>query len=68
MPRLNSSPLSPDVVLPEDWVVVARYGNYSWWEMLLCLLGPGGVEPLTITLIVRQNSTGVTHSVTAHNE
>ena len=62
------SRLAPDVALPEDWEVVARHGNYSWFEMFLCLLGPAGVEPGTFTLRVRQKSTGVTYFVTAHNE
>jgi hypothetical protein len=69
MPTPISSSLSPDMALPEDWTVVARYGNYSWWQVLLCLVFQGPpVEPLTITLIARQESTRVTHSVTAHNE
>jgi len=60
---------STGVVLPDDWEILGRHGNYGWWLVLLDLvfLTPG-TPPQTVTLTVRQKSTGATRTVTAHNE
>ena len=69
MHRADDSPVSSDVALPDDWEIVRRHGNYRWWLVLLDLvsLAPG-TSPETVTLTLRQKSTGATHAVTAHNE
>jgi hypothetical protein len=76
MHRADDPPLSSNVALPDDWEIVRRHGNYRWWVVLLDLvsLAPGsppeapGSPPETVTLTVRQKSSGAIRTVTAHNE
>jgi hypothetical protein len=69
MHRADDPPLSSNVALPDDWEIVRRHGNYRWWVVLLDLvsLAPGS-PPETVTLTVRQKSSGAIRTVTAHNE
>jgi hypothetical protein len=62
--------------ISEDWEVVARHGNYAWWQAILAfvlgLFDPVGatsvVAPNSVTLTTRRKSTGATYYVTADNE
>jgi len=69
MLRAQDPPLSTDIAFPDDWEIVRRHGNYRWWLVLLDLVSQApGTPPETVTLTVRQKSTGATRTVTAHNE
>jgi hypothetical protein len=55
---------------PQGWEIVSRHGNYGGWVALILhfvILTPPS-EPNTITITVREKSTGLVYSVTAANE
>ncbi len=54
--------------LQAEWEVVSRHGNYSWLGTLTVLLMGSGAEPKSVTLIVREKSTGVTRTLTAYSD
>jgi hypothetical protein len=55
---------------PEGWEIISRHGNYgSLFRTLssfLTLVPPG--EPDTITIKLRETSTGIVYNITAKDE
>jgi hypothetical protein len=55
---------------PEGWDIISRHGNYGsllrTLSSFLTLVPPG--EPDTITIKLRETSTGIVYSITAKDE
>jgi hypothetical protein len=55
---------------PEGWEIISRHGNYGsllrTLSSFLTLVPPG--EPNTITIKMRETSTGIVYSITAKDE
>jgi hypothetical protein len=55
---------------PEGWEIISRHGNYGsllrTLSSFLTLVPPG--EPDTITIKLRETSTGIVYSITAKDE
>ena len=56
--------------IPKEWEIISRHGNFGgWFYMLfhLVLQWPPGI-PSSITIKVRETSTGILYSVTGGDE
>ena len=55
---------------PEGWEIISRHGNYGsllrTLSSFLTLVPPG--EPDTITIKLRETSTGIVYSITANDD
>jgi hypothetical protein len=51
-----------------EWEIVDRRGNYGWLGILTMLFMGSGAEPTSITLTVREKSTGTTKTITAYTD
>ncbi len=56
--------------IPDGWQIVSRRGNYGGWIRTLFYLVAQWIPttPDTITIKVREASTGIVYSVTADDE